>query len=838
MDITGWTMAAPSASSIDGPEVRRAVAALFSPDEHYELRGLPSGRSRCVAGYDTAGIIAAARLFADDRGTYYTLNPVDPALGDRGARVADVVRRRHFLVDVDPVKADPDGSATQVEKDHAKWLGDQILATLNTMGWPFPIVIDSGNGAHLAYRVDLPNDDETRKLFGRALKALALAHDTEHAKVDTKVHNASRIAKLPGTWARKGPDTADRPHRLCKLVAAPSEAQVVPLEKLVELAGAEPERGAARPSVNGEHGTSYALAALHGETAKVIAAGPGSRNSQLFESALKLAGYVQSGELTRSLVEYSLTNAGRLVGLDDAEIARALSNGLDAGSSTPKHTPSKNGAKYVGSERCEGSETASGRVGAWGTPRVRPEVDAVPFPLDALPAGLAELCNLAAATVQCPVDYFGAAAVALAGAAVGMSVNLAVKPTYVETPALYLGIVGPPGSKKSPAFRLLARPFYKIDAELRDSYIAEMKEYRQAKDDGRDAPVQRQLTLDDTTREAVAQVHAENPRGLALLKDELTSWVASLDAYRGGKGDDKQFWLKVNSGMLVKVNRKTARDAPPILVPHPCVTILGGITPDNLVSIRPDRDDGWIDRLLFSYPEPTPLGRWTEDDVPAEHLDDWDVVVRCLWSRPMVRESDGRDRPYLIRMDRPAKALWREWVDAHRAETTTDDFPAALRGPWSKLEGYAARLVLILARLHQAYDPERREATPLDADATDVWKARKLADYFKAHFRRARARLVRSGELPDDAWAILRWCRSSGRASFSERDARLNFRGRFGADPLALAEAVETLVRRDCIRPLPSKPKGTGRPPSPAYEVNPRWLGTAEPDDDDDPDTN
>ena len=94
-------------------------------------------------------------------------------------------------------------------------------------GWPAPVVADSGNGYHLLYRlaedvpvaaVPVPADDPVRRL----LRHLAAKFDTAHAAIDTSVFNPGRIVKLPGTKARKGPGTPDRPHRRASLLEVPS----------------------------------------------------------------------------------------------------------------------------------------------------------------------------------------------------------------------------------------------------------------------------------------------------------------------------------------------------------------------------------------------------------------------------------------------------------------------------------------------------------------------------------------------------------------------------------------------------------------------------------------
>jgi hypothetical protein len=82
------------------------------------------------------------------------------------------------------------------------------------------MLADSGNGYHLLYRVDLPADDGG--LVERILAALGERFDTPHAKIDRTVFNPARICKLPGTLARKGDSTADRPHRRAKLLEVPS----------------------------------------------------------------------------------------------------------------------------------------------------------------------------------------------------------------------------------------------------------------------------------------------------------------------------------------------------------------------------------------------------------------------------------------------------------------------------------------------------------------------------------------------------------------------------------------------------------------------------------------
>lgn len=232
-------------ASID--DARRFLALLARPGDVFELRGLSKGRSTPIvtAGYfDDMGAlaIAAVERSGKDDGVYITLNPVNPGLLARApanrVRQAgngdttsdrDVQHRRHLLVDVDPIR--PTGiSSNDAEHAAAIELAAAIADHMVTLGWPEPMRADSGNGGHLVYAVDLPVDDGG--LIKRVLAQLSRQFTTTTLKVDEKVFNPARISKIYGTLTRKGENTADRPHRIARLLAAPAALVVVTREQL------------------------------------------------------------------------------------------------------------------------------------------------------------------------------------------------------------------------------------------------------------------------------------------------------------------------------------------------------------------------------------------------------------------------------------------------------------------------------------------------------------------------------------------------------------------------------------------------------------------------------
>jgi hypothetical protein len=178
--------------------------------------------------------VQAASLDGRGFAVYVTLNPVEPVLIARAQNKvkrypkattsdADIARRRWLPLDFDPVRP-ADVSATDEEKKAALWRAREVRDYLVEQSWPGPVVGDSGNGAHLLYRVDLPNDRESLELVKGILEALALKFSDRTVEVDTTTCNAARIWKLYGTTARKGDDTGDRPHRRSRLLKVPEGA--------------------------------------------------------------------------------------------------------------------------------------------------------------------------------------------------------------------------------------------------------------------------------------------------------------------------------------------------------------------------------------------------------------------------------------------------------------------------------------------------------------------------------------------------------------------------------------------------------------------------------------
>lgn len=220
-------------------ELVRQYRFLFAADQVVELRALGvrygNGRPHTEAGFfgpeDVVQLARTAQMKTPiAKGVYFTLNPLRPDILARRrgrldwagegelAKDKDVLCRRWLLVDADPVR-DPQISATDTEKAHSYDTILMVREHLWSQGWADPILADSGNGYHLLYRINTPAEDNC--LVPRLLESLARQFNSDEVVIDTTVGNASRICKLPGTWARKGDNLPERPHRQASLLEIP-----------------------------------------------------------------------------------------------------------------------------------------------------------------------------------------------------------------------------------------------------------------------------------------------------------------------------------------------------------------------------------------------------------------------------------------------------------------------------------------------------------------------------------------------------------------------------------------------------------------------------------------
>jgi hypothetical protein len=461
-----------------------------------------------------------------------------------------------------------------------------------------------------------------------------------------------------------------------------------------------------------------------------------------------------------------------------------------------------------------------------------------PFPTQVFPAGIARFAVEASGASGVPVDFVALPILVIAGGAVGASRCLEAKQGWKQLPLVYAGIVGAPGDGKTPGLHLVAKPLHQEVARLKEQHAQAMEEYdrqaaayrqaQKAADKKRDTadrpepkkPQMPRIVVDNHTVEALAPILERNPRGIIAVKDELTTVVTSANQYKGGRGSDRQFWLQNWASAPVTVDRK-AQDAP-IIIRRPFVAVIGAIQPDLLATLRDERGraDGFLDRFLFAYPEPGEAPHWTWEEISEETMRCWAEPVAELLKLTQLPGEYG-PLPDRLHLKADAKGEWQAIFNGLVEEQNAEDFPAVLRGPWSKLKVYACRLALIVHLLRWI----TRETEEKNVEAESVRRAGLLVEYFKSHTRKVYAAIDADPKV-FGARRILRYLAAHPAVDgFTRADLYRQLRRHF-QQPDALNGPLRMLVEHHYLRLAGAAPPGKRGPATDRFEVNPKWERT------------
>jgi hypothetical protein len=903
--------------------IRQAAGTLFEPGQVVEVRvpNYPRGKSTTSGYFDDFDALARAAASCKGKASVYvTLNPVNPALLARACNRmreyapattgdADILRRAWLLLDFDAVR--PSGiSSTEAEHDAALARAVTCRDFLTGLGWPMPVEADSGNGGHLLYRIDLANNAGALGLVGGCLEALDLLFSDKLVTVDTSVDSAGQLSKLYGTVAMKGDNTRDRPHRTARLLSVPDKIGVVPVDLLEALAARKPaQEPKAKHKANGKAANGFDVDGfLAKHNLEVANEGPWEGG---YKWVLAVCPWNEEHTNRSAFVlrhPSGAVSAGCHHNSCRGKRWEDLREKFEPGCYDRKHEDAAPGAGH-------GDKKPDPPKWEELIPLGEPP-DVLPFPVDTLPPSARQAVNETAAALPCPPDYVAVPLLAVAGAAIGRSRELAIKHGHTQPALLYAAVVGLPGRMKSPALKVAVTEAFDLerthherflakkkeyDEEMEtykaavDDYKAELRDYRKEMkkkkkpDEGKKPevnkpdppkppdlskpadppkpdppkpdppkpadlpkpkltaekpkrPVHERAVVIDATAESLVPILSENPRGVIKIQDELTAWVLSMNQYRaGGKGADRQFWLSNWACMSVVVDRKQTHEQGPLLAKDPFVAVTGGLPPDRLRTLRNEKtgrpdDDGFFDRLLFSYAKELPASPENGLFVDPATLSQLHRLLGTLRGMPMVQEETDR-RPFVVRLTAEGREAWRQFTVAHAAETNAEDFPTHLEGPWSKLKGYCARLALILHFLW-IHDGAAEGGSESDVGADAVRRAAKLVAYFKSHARKVYA-VIDVDDRIRDARRLARWLQRefwgigvhSGRNVFSKRDMHAGVWG--GNHPIEVTERVlDLLCKHNYLRPLEDTHRpGPGRQPSPRFEVNPALFSTEVPEE-------
>lgn len=410
----------------------------------------------------------------------------------------------------------------------------------------------------------------------------------------------------------------------------------------------------------------------------------------------------------------------------------------------------------------------------WPEPTTLPELPPVPQWNDRLlPESLRPWLADVVERTQCSPEYAAVPAMVALGSVIGR--GCAIRPKqrddWTVTPNLWGNLIGPPSAMKSPALSEALRPLRELAAagstqheelasrrEALDARLEATKralrtaaargedtlalevQYEDARQLVAASATERRYIVHDTTAEKLGEIMRGSPRGVLLVRDELTGWLASLE--RPGHECDRALYLECWNGtgdfVFDRIGRGTVR------IEAACVSIVGGIQPGPLARYMTAAmsggagADGFMQRMqLMVYPDVASrwrlVDRWPDT---AARQRASEVYRRLAEITPDDVGADASEGIPFVHFDCEGQALYDVWLSELMTRARSGEEHEAME---SHLVKYAS-LVPSLALICQLADCGRG---PVGIDATR--RAIAWCELLEAHARRVYASAT-SGE--------------------------------------------------------------------------------------------
>lgn len=375
------------------------------------------------------------------------------------------------------------------------------------------------------------------------------------------------------------------------------------------------------------------------------------------------------------------------------------------------------------------------------------------FPIEIFPEPIQNYILECANTLNSSIDYMGCSMMWLASVVIGNSVQVEVKKGWLECSTLWIALVGKAGIGKTPSISNIINPLLWLNNREIKKYIRQrerfeayekldkkQKEYQEEIKE----PKKSQFIANDITIEALVDLHQESKNSVGVFKDELAGWFKDMNKYRAGS--DLEFWLSSWSGKSVNLNRKTAKSS---FVDKPCIPVLGGIQPNifNLFYTEENKDNGFVDRMLLSYPELV-VNPYSDKDIDQDLLEWFNNSMIKFFDTIKYKviefDLDGEIKPNIAYFDNEAKKEWVRIFNEITEIQNSDSENEYMKSMLPKQKTYIPRFALILNAINNLYD---NSGDILLISKESMLKAEKLSKYFIAMAKKIKINSIENQDL-------------------------------------------------------------------------------------------
>uniref|UniRef100_UPI0035CFD483 DUF3987 domain-containing protein n=1 Tax=Bartonella sp. CM120XJJH TaxID=3243544 RepID=UPI0035CFD483 len=213
-----------------------------------------------------------------------------------------------------------------------------------------------------------------------------------------------------------------------------------------------------------------------------------------------------------------------------------------------------------------------------------------------------------------------------------------------------------------------------------------------SKDNTHDDDVSR-FIVNDVTVEKLGELLKENPRGLLMVRDELSGFLTNLE--RKEYQTDRAFYLTAFNGddqfTYDRIERGT------IFIPHVTLSIIGGIQPSHIIPIiqaihHGINDDGLLQRFqMIVWPDENQEWKWVDRPPNQEAWKTYEGVFHSLYDKPL----GSPEHPLVMRFSAEAQEIFREWMQKIFKEAKENNLSESLQAHLLKIPKTIVSLALI-----------------------------------------------------------------------------------------------------------------------------------------------
>jgi hypothetical protein len=642
--------------------------------------------------------------------------------------------------------------------------------------------------------------------------------------------------------------------------ASPIELREIPAETLTKLRrtveqakqAAKQAREAAKPvqpsltpspavAANAD-ASRYCLSALESAVQRLRSASEGGRNDLLNGEAYGLAQIIHTGGISEATIRAALQDAAQSCGLPPGEAKATISSGIRAGLQSPRPIPQRETRPPAArpqpappvidpetGEILDAPEPANDNaVTEWSDPIDLFGTSTPPdLPIDVLPEAIRDYVRDQAELLGCDPAIIGLCSLVAAAACIHDGIELQPKRhdlSWTEQARLWVAVVGDPSARKSPAIGKAVRHTKKIDINMADENAAAISDWRWQHESWKEAkkadkstpiaepqqPAKKRLVVEDATIEALSDVLKDNPRGVLTLKDELTGWFASMDAYKGGtKGAsmDRALWLEAYNGgrrVVDRVQRGT------IVIPNWSTCIIGGIQPDMMRRISSSMgNDGLLQRFIVLIAKPASQD---VDRVPDKAASD--RFSRLFDQLIQLQPSESR-----IYLSDPAHVIRERVGRLANRMIAAFDHPhiQAWLGKWTGLFGRLLTTYHVIECASDGVYPSKR---PVSGETAGMVE-RLMCDVLLHHAIHFYTEVIDAHERQENVRQLARTILAKGFDRITRRDLTLHWKTSRKLEAWEVRATLETLCNMAWLEPdMSSVDASDGKPK--AWLVNPR----------------